>query len=39
MKKLKNIKTKIFADGANINEMINLSKKEFIKGLTTNLVL
>lgn len=36
MKKLKKIKTKIFADGANINEMINLSKKEFIKGLTTN---
>ena len=29
-------KIKIFADGANYNEMINLSKKSFIKGLTTN---
>ena len=30
----KNIK--IFADGANYNEMIKLSKIDFIKGLTTN---
>ena len=27
---------KIFADGANYNEMIKLSKISFIKGLTTN---
>ena len=29
-------KIKIFADGANFSEMINLSKKSYIKGLTTN---
>ena len=30
----KNIK--VFADGANYDEMIKLSKNPFIKGLTTN---
>ncbi len=29
-------KTKIFADGANYDEMIKLSKSTFVKGLTTN---
>ena len=29
-------KVKIFADGANYDEMIKLSKISFIKGLTTN---
>tara|TARA_B110000027_G_scaffold114982_1_gene124898 strand:+ start:7434 stop:8150 length:717 start_codon:yes stop_codon:yes gene_type:complete len=29
-------KTKIFADGANYDEMIKLSKASFVKGLTTN---
>ena len=28
--------TKIFADGANFDEMIKLSKNPLIKGLTTN---
>ena len=28
--------TKIFADGANFDEMIKLSKASYIKGLTTN---
>ena len=36
MKKNYYRKIKIFADGANFNEMINLSRTNFIKGLTTN---
>jgi transaldolase len=36
MKKNYYTKIKIFADGANFNEMINLSRINFIKGLTTN---
>ena len=28
--------TKIFADGADFNEMLKLSKTSFVKGLTTN---
>ena len=31
-----NIKTKIFADGADLNSMIELNKLSYIKGLTTN---
>jgi transaldolase len=31
-----NIKTKIFADGADLNSMIKLNKLSYIKGLTTN---
>lgn len=36
MKKNSKKQIKIFADGANYDEMIKLSKKSFIKGLTTN---
>ena len=36
MKKIKDLKIKIFADGANLQNMINLNKKDFIKGFTTN---
>ena len=31
-----NIKTKIFADGADLNSMLELNKLSYIKGLTTN---
>lgn len=34
--KLKDLKIQIFADGADFNSMINLSKEKYIKGLTTN---
>ena len=30
------LKIKIFADGAKVETMIEMSKKPFIKGLTTN---
>jgi transaldolase len=33
---LSDLKIKIFADGANFETMINMSKKTFIQGLTTN---
>tara|TARA_A100001011_G_scaffold379352_1_gene445242 strand:+ start:1694 stop:2413 length:720 start_codon:yes stop_codon:yes gene_type:complete len=36
MKKIKDLKIKIFADGANLQNMLNLNKKDFIKGFTTN---
>ena len=36
MKILNSLKIKIFADGANFEDIINLNKKEFIKGFTTN---
>lgn len=36
MDKLKNLKVKIFADGANKKDMLEMYSKEFIKGLTTN---
>lgn len=35
-KKLNKLKVKIFADGADINSMIKLSKLNYVKGLTTN---
>ncbi len=39
MKKLNNLKIKIFADGANKKDMIDMNSKSFIKGLTTNPTL
>ena len=39
MKKLNNLKVKIFADGANKKDMIDMNSKSFIKGLTTNPTL
>ena len=36
MDKLKDLKIKIFADGANKKDMLEMYSKEFIKGLTTN---
>jgi len=36
MKKIENLKIKIFSDGADQNDMIEMSNKPFIKGLTTN---
>jgi transaldolase len=36
MKKIEDLKIKIFADGADKKEMIDVSSKTFIKGLTTN---
>ncbi len=39
LKKIEDLKVKIFADGANKNEMLDMHKKPFIKGLTTNPTL
>ena len=39
MKKINELKTKIFADGANKQEMIKMNSIPFIKGLTTNPTL
>ena len=36
MEVLNKLKVKIFADGANIDQIINLNKKNYIKGFTTN---
>ena len=36
MTKLDKLDIKIFADGANINEMLELEKNQLIKGFTTN---
>jgi len=36
MLEIKKLKIKIFADGADLNEISELNKKEFIKGFTTN---
>ena len=33
------LKVKIFADGANLTDMIEMSQKPFISGLTTNPTL
>ena len=35
--KLINLRTEIYADGANISEIKELAKSNFIQGLTTNL--
>jgi len=37
--KILSIKTKIFADGADLNSMLELNKLSYIKGLTTNPTL
>jgi len=37
--KISNLKIKIFADGADLKAMINLSRLNYIKGLTTNPTL
>jgi transaldolase len=39
MNKLENLKVKIFADGANKKDMLEMNSKSFIKGLTTNPTL
>ncbi len=39
MKKIENLKVKIFADGANKKDMLEMNSKSFIKGLTTNPTL
>ena len=39
MSDLTNLNVKIFADGANLKEMISLSKTNYVKGLTTNPTL
>jgi len=36
MKQIKDLKIKIFSDGANKQEMIEMNKKTFIQGMTTN---
>jgi transaldolase len=39
MKKIENLRVKIFADGANKEAMLDMYKEPFIKGLTTNPTL
>ena len=39
MPKIKNLKIKIFADGADLKQIFELNKKEYIKGFTTNPTL
>ena len=39
MKPVEELNIKIFADGANKDDMINISKKSFVQGLTTNPTL
>jgi transaldolase len=39
MKELRDIQIKIFADGAELNEMRDLARKPYIKGFTTNPTL
>ena len=36
MKNIKDLKIKIFSDGANLEEMISMNKKDFVHGMTTN---
>ena len=36
MSEIEKLKIKIFADGADLNEIAQLNKKNFIKGFTTN---
>ena len=36
MKKIEDLKVKIFSDGANKKDMLEMSSKTFVKGLTTN---
>jgi len=39
IQEISELKVKLFADGADLNSMLDLSKKEFIQGLTTNPTL
>ena len=39
MSKIKNLKVKIFADGADPKQIYDLNQKEYIKGFTTNPTL
>ena len=39
MSKIQNLKIKIFADGADLKQINELNKKEYIKGFTTNPTL
>ena len=39
MNSIEKLKVKIFADGADLSEMIKLAKQSFIAGLTTNPTL
>jgi transaldolase len=39
MKKIENLRVKVFADGADKNKMLEMYEKPFIKGLTTNPTL
>ena len=39
MNSLKNLKIKIFADGANVKEMVELNKSGIVQGFTTNPTL
>ena len=36
IKKIKDLKVKIFSDGADKKDMLDMNGKDFIKGLTTN---
>ena len=36
MKKIEDLKIKFFSDGADVEEMLDMNKNDFIKGLTTN---
>ena len=36
MTNIKNLKIKIFADGASIDDMFSLNRKNYISGFTTN---
>jgi transaldolase len=39
MKNIENLSIKIFADGANKSEMLEMNRRDYIKGLTTNPTL
>ena len=39
MKKIEDLKVKIFSDGADKKDMLEMNSKTFIKGLTTNPTL
>ena len=39
MKTIENLKVKIFSDGADKKDMLDMNSKNFIKGLTTNPTL
>ena len=39
MTKVQDLKIKIFADGADLKQISELNKKEYIKGFTTNPTL